>query len=171
MSRHRRFHVLAPAKLLVAASQKDARAKAERHAIAEAVAEGNSPQIFFALSEIIKDLRRVHSRLDKGSEAAQAAGQLATLASLAGQELKLHEMRAKMGGVEGYRPAREQPNSEPASISININLGGEGDMRLTAQLPERQPTIKHADTLGPLPGWLQSLGRPTSDAEIEDEDE
>lgn len=171
VSRHRRFHVLAPAKALVAASQKDAEAKAQRQEIATAAAEGDGPRVWLALNAIVADLKAINDRLNKGSEDAAAAGQLAILSSLAGQQLRAVEHRAKLGGLTGFVPAKEQDRGEPVVFRLSINLGNGDEVRIEAPVPERQQVIEH-DSLGPLPSWISSLSGPTSEAaEIEDDDE
>ena len=61
VSRHRRSHILAPAKALAEAAGKG-REVAEQRAQVLAAAEAGDPSAFVALAGIVADLRRVDER-------------------------------------------------------------------------------------------------------------
>jgi hypothetical protein len=152
-SRHRRFHVLEPARAVVAAASKGADAVTRRQEIMAAVEEGNSPQVWLALSEIVKDLRGIHDRLERSAAGAEADGQRMAVASLSSQQIKAQEVRAKMGGIGGYAPQRDQGGGAGGTrVNISINLGDDRVEKFTTVVGgDRRGEVIDNDALGPLP--------------------
>ena len=101
VSRHRRNHVVAPAKALAAVAGKG-RDTIEQRAQMLAAAEAGDPSAFVALAGIVADLRKVHERLEPTAETAARDNQRVAVASLSAQQLRAAEVRAKIGGVGGY---------------------------------------------------------------------
>lgn len=122
--RHRRNHIVAPAKALAEAAAKG-RDVAEQRAQVLAAAEAGDPAAFVALSNIVADLRKVHDRLERTAAAAENDNQRVAVASLSGQQLRAAEVRAKIGGVGGYAQSKAPGAGEAQSFSITILLGGQ----------------------------------------------
>src|SRR5580700_550614 len=101
VSRHRRAHIVAPAKALADAAGKG-RDAIEQRAQVLAAAEAGDPSAWVALHEIVNDLRKVHARLERSAAAAEQDDQRLAVASLSAQQLRAAEVRAKIGGVGGY---------------------------------------------------------------------
>jgi hypothetical protein len=119
--RHRLAHLVAPARALVEAAAKDAPAKEKRAEIAKAIEAGN-PLAFVELASIVSDLKTVHERLERTADAAETDKQRLAVASLASQQLRAAEVRAKLGGAGAYgQKAREA--GEAAVFSLTIHLG------------------------------------------------
>jgi hypothetical protein len=120
--RHRRNHIVAPAKALAEAAGKG-REVAEQRAQVLAAAEAGDPAAFVALSNIVTDLRKVHERLERTAAAAETDNQRIAVASLSGQQLRAAEVRAKIGGVGGYAAPKAVTPGEGQTFSITIILG------------------------------------------------
>jgi hypothetical protein len=120
VSRHRRNHVEAPA-LAIAQAAAKGRAMVEQRAQTLAAAGAGDPAAFVALATIVDDLRRVHERLERIADAAEQDNQRLAVASLAGQQLRAAEVRAKLGGVGGYA-AQKAPGGEGQSLTVIFNL-------------------------------------------------
>jgi hypothetical protein len=151
VSRHRRAHLLAPAKALAEAAGKG-REVAEQRAQMLAAAEAGNPSAFVALAGIVADLQKVHERLEATADAAARDNQRVALASLSAQQLRAAEVRAKIGGVGGYGASKAVGQGNmPFSVTIN--------------LPGRQigislaPETAAADAPGRvIDGWAERLG-------------
>ena len=151
VSRHRRNHVVAPAKALAAVAGKGQDA-IEQRAQVLAAAEAGDPSAFVALAGIVADLRKVHERLEATADAAARDNQRVAVASLSAQQLRAAEVRAKIGGVGGYGASKAAGQGNmPFSVTIN--------------LPNRQvsislaPETPAADTPGSvIDGWAERLG-------------
>lgn len=121
-NRHRKNHVEAPAKALVAAANKGIDAR-EQRAEMLAAAETGDPMAFVALAAIVDDLRRVHERLERTAYAAEQDNQRLAVASLSSQQLRAAEVRAKIGEVGGYAPRKGREGGELLTFSLTINFG------------------------------------------------
>jgi hypothetical protein len=127
MWRHRISHVLAPAKALADAAAKG-REVADQRAKALGAAEAGDPAAYLALSAIVDGLRRVDNRLERVGAAAEQHGQRIAVASLAGQQLRVVETRAKLGNVGGYGAARASSDGASAPrFQVTIVLDGKTD--------------------------------------------
>ena len=93
VSRHRRSHILAPAKALAEAAGKG-REVAEQRAQVLAAAEAGDPSAFVALAGIVADLQKVHERLEATADAAARDNQRLAVASLSAQQLRATEVRS-----------------------------------------------------------------------------
>ena len=118
--RHRRAHVVAPARALAEAADKG-REVAEQRAQVLAAAEAGDPSAFVALANIVADLRKVHERLERTANAAEDDNQRLAVASLSAQQLRAAEVRAKIGGVGGYSP-KAASAGEGTTFQLNINF-------------------------------------------------
>jgi hypothetical protein len=137
VSRHRREHVVAPAKALADAAGKG-REVAEQRAQVLAAAEAGDPSAFVALAGIVADLRKVHERLERTADAAEQDNQRLAVASLSAQQLRATEVRAKIGGVGGYAPPKAAGQAASAQFNLIMQFSGGREERITAtaQLPE-----------------------------------
>jgi hypothetical protein len=106
VNRHRINHIERPAKLIAAAANRDRDAREERNRAVVAAESGDSTASFLALDTITASLRKTHDRLERVSDKAEVAGQAIAVASLAGQQTRVIETRAKLGSVGGYAPPR-----------------------------------------------------------------
>lgn len=121
VSRHRRSHILAPARAIATAAAKGQDVAQERAELV-AAAEAGDPAAFLTLGAIVSDLRKVHDRLERAADAAETDGQRLAVASLSAQQLRASEVRAKLGGVGGFAP-RQLDGMQAGTFSIVINLG------------------------------------------------
>jgi hypothetical protein len=163
VSRHRRAHLLAPAKALADAASKG-REVTEQRAQMLAAAEAGDPSAFVALQGIVDDLRKVHERLERTAEAAEHDNQRLAVASLSAQQLRAAEVRAKIGGVGAFA-AKATGDGQPAMVNFQINFtGGKTEQfgvvsavaEKTDEVPPqprgiRWPSIKSADPIAALP--------------------
>jgi hypothetical protein len=122
VSRHRRFHVEAPARMVAEAASKGRANVQDREQLVAAAESGNTAAAFLALNQIAADLRRVQERLERTAEAAEVDQQRLAVASLSGQQLRAAEVRAKLGGVGGYAPPRSAPNNGTPFV-LTIQFG------------------------------------------------
>src|SRR3954454_16514330 len=122
VGRHRKNHILAPTRALVAAASKGQDVAAQRQDMI-AAAEAGDPVAVLALSAIVADLRRVHDRLERTAGEAEHGGQRVAVAALSGQQLRAAEVRAKLGGAGGYSPGKTSGDASAGSFSVNIHLG------------------------------------------------
>jgi hypothetical protein len=119
VSRHRRFHVLAPAAVVAQAAGKGRANVEQREQLVAAAEAGDTAAAFLALNQIAADLRRVQERLERTADAAEADKQRLAVASLSGQQLRAAEVRAKLAGVGGYAtPRTEKPSGAPFVLNI-----------------------------------------------------
>jgi outer membrane receptor protein involved in Fe transport len=123
VSRHRRAHVVAPAKALAEAAGKG-RDVAEQRVQVMAAAEAGDPSAFIALTGIVADLRKVHERLERTAEAAERDNQRLAVSALSAQQLRAAEVRAKMGGVGGYAASKTQGSGEGTVFTVNFHFSG-----------------------------------------------
>jgi hypothetical protein len=146
VSRHRREHVVAPAKALVEAAGKG-REVAEQRAQVLAAAEAGDPSAFVALAGIVADLRKVHERLERTADAAEQDNQRLAVASLSAQQLRATEVRAKMGGVGGY--AAQKAAGQGASVQFNLimQFSGGREERITTTAVEPGTLVETAGEL------------------------
>lgn len=122
VSRHRRFHVEAPAKAIAEVAGKGRANVEQREELVAAAEAGDTAAAFLALNQIAADLRRVQERLERTADAAEADKQRLAVASLSGQQLRAAEVRAKLGGVGGYAtPRTEKPGGAPFVLTINFS--------------------------------------------------
>jgi hypothetical protein len=82
VSRHRRFHVLAPAAAVVEAAGKGRANVEQRQQLVAAAEGGDAAAAFLGLHQIAADLRRVQERLERTADAAEVDKQRLAVASL-----------------------------------------------------------------------------------------
>jgi len=128
--RHRKNHLEAPAKALLAAVNKGHDAR-EQRAEMLAAAEAGDPTAFVALAAIVADLRKVHERLERTADAAEQDNQRLAVASISAQQLRAAEVRAKIGGVGGYAAQKAREGQAPM-FSLTINFSGGRTERIVA---------------------------------------
>jgi hypothetical protein len=139
VSRHRREHVVAPAKALADAAGKG-REVAEQRAQVLAAAEAGDPSAFVALSGIVADLRKVNDRLERTADAAENDKQRLAVASLSAQQLRAAEVRGKIGGVGGYAPAKAAGVGDWPQFNLTIQFGDrEQRISATVMAPDAIP--------------------------------
>ena len=125
VGRHRRNHVVAPAKAIAEAAGKG-RDAMEQRAQTLAAAEAGDPLAFVALANIVADLRRVHERLERVADGAEQDGQRLAVAGLAAQQLRAAEVRAKLGNAGAYgAAARGAGEGEKATFTFILNMPGQ----------------------------------------------
>jgi len=145
VSRHRRNHLVAPAKALVEAAGKG-QAAAEQRAQVLAAAEAGDPSAFVALAGIVADLRKVHERLERTAEAAEQDGQRMAVAGLSAQQLRAAEVRAKIGGVGNYAPGRGAGDGvNPPQFAVNIFFSGGRTETIIVGTEQAAPTTVDID--------------------------
>jgi hypothetical protein len=120
VGRHRREHVVRPMQAAATALDKGRGVRERRDQLLEA-AEAGDPSAFVALAGIVADLRRVHERLERTADAAEHDNQRLTVSALSAQQLRAAEVRAKIGGVGGFAPARAADQAAASQVfSVNI---------------------------------------------------
>jgi hypothetical protein len=132
ISRHRRFHVEAPARAIAEAAAKGRPNVQEREqaiAIAEA---GDIASAFLSLERIAADLRHVQERLERTADAAEADKQRLAVASLSGQQLRAAELRARLGGVGAYSPTQNAIGSARPVVVTRVE-------RILVEVSRREP--------------------------------
>jgi hypothetical protein len=129
VARHRQNHIERPAKAIVAAANKGKDVRDERDQFVAAAEAGDVAAAFLSLERIAADLRRVQERLERTAEAAEADKQRLVVASLSGQQLRAAEVRAKLGGIGGYAPARSEMSNAPPFV-LNIHFSGGRTQRI-----------------------------------------
>jgi hypothetical protein len=135
VSRHRRNHVLAPARSIAAAAAKG-QDVATRRAEVVAAAEAGDPLAWVTAPAIVNDLRTVHDRLERSAGAAEEAGQRLAVATLSAQQLRAAEVRAKIGGVGQFAPGKGGVDGPGAQFSITINLGDQSGTVIVGPQPD-----------------------------------
>jgi hypothetical protein len=158
VSRHRRNHIEKPAAAIAKAAAKG-RDVVEERAQTLAAAEAGDPAAFVALANIVNDLRKVHERLERTASAAENDQQRLAVASLAAQQLRATEVRAKLGGLGGYATQRTPSPGEGATLTINFNFS-RGRETISA-------TVLDADTIPPAgPGHVTGALLPFHGSEV-----
>jgi hypothetical protein len=103
VQRHRVGHVLAPAQAIAAAAAKSRVVEAQRtEVVARAEAGTLDPADYLGLAPIVDGLRRTDERLERVAASAEQAGQTIGVSAVSGQQIRLAETKAKLGGVGGY---------------------------------------------------------------------
>jgi hypothetical protein len=154
VQRHRHAHVFAPAQALATAAGKD-REAVLRRADMMAAAEAGDPSLFVGLAAIVHDLRTVHERLERSAAAAEADKQRMAVSTLSAQQLRAAEVRAKLGAVGGYAPARQAADGTGAPVQIQMIFQGTGQVE----------TITVGNVADPV--VLDGEAEPTPDAPAE----
>ncbi len=159
VSRHRRAHVVAPAKALAEAAGKG-RDALEQRAQVMAAAEAGDPSAFVALAGIVADLRKVHERLERTAGAAEQDNQRLAVSALSAQQLRAAEVRAKIGGVGGYAPQKAQGVGDGQPFTLNIHFsGGRTERVITLDADTaRSPAV------GAGAGLIEDGGEPDDEA-------
>jgi hypothetical protein len=155
LSRHRRFHVLAPAAAIAEAAGKGRANVQEREQLVAAVEQGDIATAFLSLERIAADLRKVQERLERTAGAAEVDKQRLAVASLSGQQLRAAEVRAKLGGLGGYAPSRTVVNNAPPFV-LNIHFSGGRRERI-----EATPFREEADAVLVMPASGPSVDNST----------
>jgi hypothetical protein len=117
--RHRHNHIVAPAKALADAALKGREVAAQRAQLI-AAAEAGDPAAFLALSAIVDGLRRTDERLERVAASAEQDGQRLAVSALSGQQIRMGEMKAKLGGHGGYSQPKASGDSAGRSFQVNI---------------------------------------------------
>jgi hypothetical protein len=117
--RHRQNHIVAPAKALADAALKGREVAAQRAQLIGA-AEAGDPAAFLALAAIVDGLRRTDERLERVAASAEQDGQRLAVSALSAQQIRMGEMKAKLGGHGSYGQARTPGDSPGRPFQINI---------------------------------------------------
>ena len=126
--RHRQNHIEAPAKALADAAAKGREVAAQRAQLI-AAAEAGDPTAFLALSAIVDGLRRTDERLERAAASAEQDGQRLAVSALSAQQIRMGEMRAKLGGVGGYGATKGPGGGgigEGGRFSVQIVFASQG---------------------------------------------
>jgi hypothetical protein len=146
VQRHRKNHVEKPALAIAEAANRGSTVRMERERRVQAAEAGDPVQTFIGLNAIVSDLRRVGERLERTAAGAESGGQRLVVAQLASQQHKSAEVRAKLGQVGGYAPAKLPAGDGRALFVINIHFSGE---RGGCQTIEMAPTEAIVEALPP----------------------
>jgi hypothetical protein len=154
VSRHRRFHLEAPARALAAAASKGraaVTAKRENEKAVIAAAEKGDPLDYLTVDSIVGDLRRVGDRLEQSADEAHKAGQRLAVASLSGQQIRTTEVRAKLGQIGSYAPPSAVPVQLPSfNLIITMPNGVTQRIETLVEGPSA-PLIDHIPDETPAP--------------------
>jgi hypothetical protein len=144
VSRHRRAHLLAPARAAAAAVGKDSAARAQRKQQLAAIDKGDALAVVDALfnaQAMAERLRQVEDRLDAASEKAPADGAHQHLAAMSGAQIRALETTARLGSVGGYAaPRNVGPGSGGEGSKFSITILGEKTVSINAT-PLPQPAV------------------------------
>jgi hypothetical protein len=151
VTRHRVQHLAKPARDRLAIIERGASARRERAEMAAAAASPNpSPEqqvaALFGMQRLSERLQAVEARLERSAERAESDGAHTAVAQLAGQQLREVELRGRLGGHLGPRPADGAP---PTVFSLTISIPGERPLVIDAfsEVP------READEDGEAPGF------------------
>jgi hypothetical protein len=131
VTRHRQRHVITPLQHQLAIADKGDTPRRERERLA-AAAEADTPTLgdltkaFLSLDGIAADLQTVRDRLERQSNYAEADGARGAVAVLSQAQIRATEVRAKIGGVGGFAPARaadQAAGGTPFHINIIFSSG------------------------------------------------
>jgi hypothetical protein len=163
--------VEAPAKALVEAANRGFDAKQRRNELMATAEAGDAVAAFIGLAQVTNDLRKVQERLERTADAAEQDGQRVAVASLAGQQIRATEVRARLGGLGGYVQPKGEKSDAPA-FAINIHFSGHRTERLTLIPSEGLPSPEDAPRAATrlLPPLSPAPALPAL-SEDEDEDE
>jgi len=131
VSRHRKAHIERPAKAIVEASNKGLAVRKERQELVAAAEAGDAAAAFIGLAAIVNDLKTTRDRLERVADGAEKDGQRAVIASIAAQQIKATEVRARLGGLQGYMPPKSVSVSVPA-FTVNFNFSDGRRTQITA---------------------------------------
>ncbi len=132
--RHRVGHMLRGQIGDVAAKRQEAD---ERQAALTAPRPPFDAATFLSLPRIAEDLDVLHQRLGAAALAAAVDGKSSALVAIAGQQIRLGEVRAKMGQVGGYAHDRAAGGGN-GPFSVTISFSGRPPLVVEATA-ERQP--------------------------------
>ena len=139
VGRHRREHIVRPMQAAVAALDRGRAIREQREQMIQA-AEAGDPAAFLALAEIVADLRKVHERLERTAEAAEHDNQRLAVSALSAQQLRAAEVRARMGGVGAYSPARRiVDGGGDTKFSVNIIFPNAGRTETITTVANNEP--------------------------------
>jgi hypothetical protein len=140
--RHRTAHVLAPARAIATAAAKSRPVEAQRNEVVAAAEAGelDATTTYLALAPITNSMRRVDDRVERTAAVAEAAGHFIGVSALSGQQIRLAEMRAKLGGHGGYRNSLAGPDSGRPKFSVSIYFSNGHQETITATPVDISPT-------------------------------
>lgn len=145
VARHRHNHVVKPAKAIAEAANKG-RDVAQQRAELMAAAEAGDPAAFVALTAIVADMRKVTERLERTAAAAEQDNQRLAVSALSSQQLRAAEVRAKIGGVGSYAPARSaEAAGTGQAFAINIVFSNGERLQVAAAPPADRGAIVEGD--------------------------
>ena len=68
------------------------------------------------------ELRRTDERLERVAASAEQDGQRIAVSSLSAQQIRMGEMKAKLGGVGGYRTPAADPSGGSRGPRFSVNI-------------------------------------------------
>lgn len=131
-NRHRRSHVERPARVLAEIANRGQAAATQRSELVASAA--HDPASYLTLGAIVKDLQRVHARLEAAADRAAEADLHTGHAALAGQLLRGAELRTRMAGLD----RQGKPADEVRTFSISIVFSG-GETLSISPVPGTAP--------------------------------
>lgn len=130
VNRHRRDHIVKPARDALAIAAKGAASRQERQQLAQgAVADTPPPaaiaRAMLSLDALADRLASIEQRLERAAGKAEAAGSMTALAGLAGQQIRAVEATARLGGVGGYAPQKDagKAGGQPFVLNFTFSTG------------------------------------------------
>jgi hypothetical protein len=130
VSRHRRFHVEAPARALATVAGKGRATVEERERAVAAAEVGDVTAALLTLQTIVTNLRGVQERLERAAAGAEDDKQRVTIAALAAQQIRAIELSAKLGGI--YAPPRSDAGGTNVPVVVRVE-------RVFIGVPEIEP--------------------------------
>lgn len=145
VGKHRREHVIAPAKRLIELASKGADEEVRRNEIMTATdASQLGPEHYLTLGTIVGDMKRTGDRLERVADLAEQSGQALAVSSLSSQQLRLHELRAKIGSVGSFAPkTNREEYGAPFVLTIQFGNGDETRIEAMPDAAPRPHTIDH----------------------------
>jgi hypothetical protein len=149
VGRHRRRHLIKPARDRLAILAKDSTVRQHREQFAAAAAyDAPTPaqfvEAFFGLKAQAEKLQRIEDRLERVAVLAEESASPNAVAQVAAQQMRGIEVCAKIAGVGAYAPARaSDPGAGGQTFAVNI-LFSNGETVSIATTPGAAPTAEFA---------------------------
>jgi len=146
--RHASEHV-GPVKRAVQKLSDSYNQKQDELRVAKAVLDDEiDPQFYLSTASIVRDIRRTAGRLEGAADYAHGSRQFTALATVSGQLLRSHELRAKLGGAI----------TDSTQINIKVNVEQLGAKMLDALAEDSEGRRRAAAALFTTPMGELSVG-------------
>jgi hypothetical protein len=139
---------------MMEAANKGKDVRDEREQAIAAAEGGDIAVVFLSLERIAADLRRVQERLERTADAAESDKQHLAVASLSGQQLRAAEVRARLGGVGAYSPAR---NATDGAIPVVVTRVE----RILVEVPSHERELEDGPVID-LDDFEQNIDDPAN---------